>query len=104
MNKEILNTTEVADMLHAEPSTVANLAMRGELPATSIGKSYIFFREDVLRYVRQKIERDTAERRNKRNPHLAGIVAQIAQPERRQRGPKARPLPMLPPLPQLRQA
>lgn len=99
MSKEILNTIEVANLLHAEPSTVANLAMRGELPATSIGKSYIFFHDDVLRYVREKVERDTAERRAKRNPHIAGIVAQIAQPERRQRGPKARPLPLLPAVP-----
>lgn len=102
MNKEILNTAEVAELVHAEPSTVANLALRGELPATSIGKGYIFFREDVLRYVREKVERDTAERREKRNPHVAGIVAQITQPERRQRGPKARPLPLLPALPQQR--
>ena len=104
MNKEILNTAEVAELVHAEPSTVANLALRGELPATLIGKSYIFLRDDVMRYVREKIERDTAERRDKRNPHVAGIVAQIAQPERRQRGPKARPLPKLPTLPQQRQA
>jgi excisionase family DNA binding protein len=100
MNKEILNTAEVAELLHAEPSTIANLAMRGELPATSIGKSYIFFRDDVLKCVREKVDRDTAERRTKRNPHAAGIVAEILQQERRQRGPKARPLPVLPPLPQ----
>lgn len=99
MNREILNTAEVAELLHAEPSTVANLALRGELPATTIGKGYIFLREDVMKYIRDKIALDTAERRAKRNPHVAGIVAQIAQPERRQRGPKARPLPILPLLP-----
>jgi excisionase family DNA binding protein len=98
MNKEILNTIEVAELVHAEPSTVASLALRGEIPAASIGKSYIFLRDDVMRFVREKIERDTAERRNKRNPHAAGIVAQIAQPQRRQRGPRARPLPILPPV------
>lgn len=99
MNKEILNTSEVADLLHAEPSTVANLAMRGELRATSIGKSYIFFRDDVLQYVREKVEFDTAKRRAKRNLQAAGIVAEIMHPERCQRGPKARPLPVLPPVP-----
>lgn len=96
MSNEILNTVEVAELLRAQPSTIANLTLRGELPAASIGKSYIFLREDVLSYIREKIERDTAERRNKRNPHVAGIVSQIAQPERRQRGPRARPLPILP--------
>lgn len=100
MNKELLNTAEVAELVHAEPSTVANLALRGELPATTIGKGYIFLRDDVMRYVREKIERDTAERRAKRNPNAAGIVAEITQPKSRQRGPKARPLPALPPLPQ----
>lgn len=104
MIKEILNTIEVAELVHAEPSTVANLALRGELPSTSIGRGYIFLRDDVMHYVREKIERDTAERRDKRNPHMAGIVAEIMQPQHRQRGPKARPLPVLPPLSQQQSA
>jgi len=100
MNKEILNTAEVAELVHAEPSTVANVALRGELPAASIGKGYIFFRKDVLRYGREKVERDTTERLAKRNPHAAGILAEIKQPERWQHGRRARPSPALPAVPQ----
>lgn len=99
MQIEFMTTEQVATMLHCEISTVAGLACRGELPATSIGKGYIFVADDVVAFVRAKIVADTAERRLKRDP--AQIMA-IAMSKASQGSGRRRT--KLPVLPELRQA
>lgn len=100
MDKEIPNTAKVAELVHAEPHTVANLALRGKVPATSIGKGHIFFREVVLRYVRAKVERDTAELRAKRKSARCGPSGRDHTVRASAAWPRARPSPALPAVPQ----
>lgn len=95
--QEILNIDQVAELLHAEVSTISGYACRGELPATTIGRGYVFFRDDVLKFLRDRIDQDTAERRAKRDPaNIMAIAMQNTKnsiPGRRRRVP--------PPLPQV---
>jgi hypothetical protein len=86
MDQETMDLEAVAAFLHAEPATIAQCARTGELPGTHIGKGWVFLREDVLAFLRQRIAADTAERRAKQNPPPLGSVTPIATPPaRRQR-------------------
>jgi hypothetical protein len=86
MDQDTMDLDAVAVFLHAEPATVAQCARTGELPGTRIGKGWVFLREDVLAFLRQRIAADTAERRAKQNPPSLGSVSKIAtSPARRQR-------------------
>ena len=99
MTIEFLDTDQVAKMLHCEVSTIAGLACRGELPATKLGKGYLFVADDVVAFVRSKIASDTAERLAKRNPERIMAVAL----NRTSQGPGRRRT-QLPDLPGLRRA
>ena len=61
--QETMDLSDVASFLGAKPETVAQLARRGELPGAQIGKGWIFLRENVVEYLRDRIMRDTLARR-----------------------------------------
>ena len=63
---ETLDVAEAAALLRAEAETIMQLAHKGELPGTRIGKSWVFLREDVLSFLKYQITKDTAERRRQR--------------------------------------
>jgi excisionase family DNA binding protein len=90
-NRETLNIKEVAAMLEAEPETVMQLARRGELPGTRIGKSWVFLLEDVLAFLRKRIAADTQARQQSICNPIAMAVSTPAKSRRRK----------LPDLPQL---
>jgi excisionase family DNA binding protein len=93
---ETLGVEQAALLLHAENETVMQFARRGELPGTRIGKSWVFIREDVLAFLRARIEQDTLERRD----HYAKAPLAIAL-ERPKRSRRTIP-PILPTLPKAR--
>jgi excisionase family DNA binding protein len=94
MNADVtLDTSEVAALLRAESETVLQLARTGELPGTRIGKSWVFLREDVIAFLKERITKDTMERRH----HHASIAPfAIAFPVR-----KTSRRTVLPPLPDI---
>lgn len=100
---ETMNLPTVASYLGARAETVAQLARKGELPGAQIGKGWIFLREDVLKFLRDRIARETESRRAARdkeqvNPHHEDNfeVVAVAVPRVRTR---RRELPALPALP-----
>lgn len=60
---ETMDLTAVAAYLGARVDTVAQLARKGELPGAQIGKGWIFLREDVLAFLRNRIAQETEGRR-----------------------------------------
>lgn len=56
-------------------STISQLERSGELPGTQIGKGWLFLREDVMVFLRERIERDTQVRRDKRSSNAAKPLA-----------------------------
>ena len=90
-----LNLNEAAVMLCAEPETISKLARKGELPATQIGKGWVFLREDVLAFLKDRINKDTAERRKKHETPTQFAVA-IERPTGRANRRVAPELPQLP--------
>jgi len=61
--EETLNDDGAAALLHADVETVRLLARRGELAGTKIGRAWVFLRSDVLAFLRERIQKDTAKRR-----------------------------------------
>jgi excisionase family DNA binding protein len=89
---ETLNAEQAAALLFAETETVLTLARSGNLPGTKIGKSWVFLREDVLTFLRHRVQKDTGERLRqleaKKNP-IAVLIE--PRPKRRRREPPALP-------------
>ena len=93
--EETLNDDGAAALLHADLETVRLLARKGELPGAKIGRSWVFLRSDVLAFLRERIEKDTAQRRRIRVTATEPLAHLVSVPPRRQR----RPPPTLPALP-----
>lgn len=91
---ETLDVAEAAALLRGESETVMQLARKGELPGTRIGKPWVFLHEDVLAFLKEQISKDTAARRRRNaSPTVASITDNVPAKTRR------RPLPVLPSLP-----
>lgn len=90
---ETLTIAETAALLHADTETVMQLARRGDLPGTKIGKSWIFLRSHVLSFLADRIHTDTESRRQ--NQYTTATATLINKPAKSRR----RPLPALPQIP-----
>lgn len=95
MDQDTMDLAAAAALLHAEPATVAGCARSGELPGTHIGKGWVFLREDVLAFLRERIAADTAERRARQHPPPLGSVAELGVKSARR--PRRAAVPPLPP-------
>jgi excisionase family DNA binding protein len=93
---ETVNAEQAAALMFAESETVLELARSGTLPGTKIGKSWVFLREDVLTFLRQRVREDTAERLRlldaRKNP-----AAVLLEPRPKRRRREHLVLPGLPP-------
>jgi excisionase family DNA binding protein len=63
---ETIDARGAAALLHCDPSTVEDLARRGDLPCTKVGRGWIFVRQDLLAYLAQRGRAEAEERRRKR--------------------------------------
>lgn len=90
---DILDAAETAALLRVEAGTIMQLARKGELPGTRIGKSWVFLREDVMTYLKEQIARDTEARRRQHASLAAGAIA-VSKP----RNGRRTALPALPDL------
>lgn len=86
---ETLNAIQAAEMLFADTETVLELARKGILPGTKIGKCWVFLREDVLSYLRSRVEQDTTARRNEiaAGPNPVGVFYGAPRDKRRRPPP-----------------
>ena len=91
---ETLDIAEAAALLRAEAETIMQLARKGVLPGTRIGKSWVFLREDVIAFLKEQISKDTEERR-RRHASLSPCAIVVATPRKSRRTA----LPVLPDLP-----
>ncbi|WP_213766776.1 helix-turn-helix domain-containing protein [Caballeronia sp. dw_19] len=93
---------ECADLLKVDRNTVLKIAGTGELAGAKIGRAWVFLEDDVLAFLRKKVqEQSNARLQGAHEPEtdekLAKAVArQFTTPDRRRPGRPARPLPALP--------
>lgn len=80
--------------MKAETDTVMQLARRGDLPGAKLGKRWVFMREDVLAFVRKKIDDDTLRRRQDSQIPAVGLL--MVKPAHG----RIKPRPVLPGFPQ----
>ena len=52
MEREVLNTEEAAQFLGISAFTIREYAKRGSIPANKIGKSWRFYKPDLVAWVR----------------------------------------------------
>lgn len=95
LTPETLDIAEAAALLRAEAETIMQLARKGALPGTRIGKSWVFLREDVIAFLKEQISKDTEERR-RRHASLSPSAIVVATPRKSRRTA----LPALPDLPE----
>jgi excisionase family DNA binding protein len=91
---ETIDARGAAELLHCDSTTVEDLARRGELPCTKVGRSWIFVRSDLLAYLAQRGRQEAEERRRQRTEPTP-----IPKPEviaARMRNPRRRPLVAIP--------
>ncbi|WP_420475252.1 helix-turn-helix domain-containing protein [Noviherbaspirillum sp. ST9] len=97
LTAETLDVAEAAALLRAESETIMQLARKGALPGTRIGKSWVFLREDVIAFLKEQVTKDTEERR-RRNAQTSARAVVVATP-RKSRRTVLPALPDLPPSP-----
>lgn len=94
---------ECADLLKVDRNTILKIAATGELPGAKIGRAWVFLEDDVLSFLRKKVQEQSNARLQgafepEADEKLAKAVArQFSIPDPRRPGRKARPLPSLPP-------
>ena len=75
---DILRKEQVAELLDCTPATAEEMARNGQLPATKIGRSWLFPREALLK----RLNEMASANRRKVPPNL-GVIAKPA-PGRRE--------------------
>ncbi|WP_082552179.1 helix-turn-helix domain-containing protein [Massilia sp. Root351] len=94
-NPDTLNVTQAAALLFADTDTVLLLARQGALPGTKIGKCWVFLRDDILEFLRRRIQQDTDERRRLLDQPKMPVAELVPVPNR---GRRRNALPVLPSL------
>ncbi|WP_213778849.1 helix-turn-helix domain-containing protein [Caballeronia sp. dw_276] len=96
---------ECAELLKVDRNTVLKIAGTGELPGAKIGRAWVFLEDDVLSFLRKKIQEQSNARLQgafepEADEKLAkAIVRQFNTHDRRRPGRRARVLPTLPEIP-----
>ena len=57
------NIEEAADFLKVNRATAQKLAHSGALPGAKIGRAWVFFEEDLVAYLREKVDGQTKLRK-----------------------------------------
>lgn len=88
---------EAAEFLKVDRTTALERAASGELPGAKIGRAWVFLESDLVEYLRDKVRRQTTERREEtalRERRSKEPVVYAARPLKRRK----RELPELPEL------
>lgn len=84
---QVLTTKQASEKLKIGENEICRLAACGELPCLRRGNRYLFLESDLEAWLREQIDRQTAERRARFNsPPAAPAPAQLL-PKRRGRQP-----------------
>jgi hypothetical protein len=103
---ETIDVNAAAKLLHCDFEQVEFLARRGEIPATKIGRGWIFLRTQLINSIAERASNEARLRRASRpQDQLApdGVAASKLAPCHRPRGRPRKHAPPLPSLNQLRE-
>lgn len=90
---ETIDSEACAALLHCDAKTVEEMARQGLLPGAKFGKSWMFFRDQIIEAAKTIALDETAQRR-KGQATQAPTGYYVGLPPRKRRSP-----PKLPPLP-----
>lgn len=86
---------EAADFLKIDRKTAMDLAASGDLPGAKVGRAWVFLEADLVDYLRDKVRKQTNERREQQHLRERGQMERMASTPSVARG-RRRPLPSLP--------
>lgn len=90
---ETIDSEVCGFLLHCEAKTIEELARQGVLPGFKLGKSWTFFRDQVIAAARELAE-ETAKKRRGESSRLRPSGYVVAPPKSKRKSP-----PVLPSLP-----
>ena len=95
-----MNAAQCAALLFCSQTMVEELALKGELPATKFGRSWVFVTDQIVELLRQQCEQGAAKRRAECEAKLTAAptvdrLLMIAPAARRKPGRQRRALPQL---------
>jgi excisionase family DNA binding protein len=79
---DVITSAECAELLRCTPEHAEELARSGDLPATKIGRNWLFVRADLLAYLAERAREEAQQRRSRRQPGVSAIIS-TAKPRRR---------------------
>jgi excisionase family DNA binding protein len=85
---DVIISTECAELLRCTADQVEELARAGELPATKIGRAWLFVRADLLAYLAERARLEAEARRSRRQPGVSEIPQRL---QSRRRSPPVLP-------------
>lgn len=63
---EVMNSEELAVMLNAKQRHINDLSNAGDIPATKVGKNWIYLRGVILKWLEEKMLKEQAEIKEKK--------------------------------------
>jgi excisionase family DNA binding protein len=73
--QETVSLEEAATLCKASKDTIGGFATRGELPGARIGKHWVFFKDDVLTFIRSHVVEQTLSRKEQlQHPKPVGRI------------------------------
>jgi excisionase family DNA binding protein len=103
---ETIDADTAAKLLHCDNNQVESLARRGEIPATKIGRGWIFLRSQLLEAISERAKSEAELRRAGRPALCVGELdapESLMPPVPRPRGRPRKKAPLLPTLDELRE-
>jgi excisionase family DNA binding protein len=72
---DTMGADECAAMLRCTTDVLEDLARRGDIPGLKFGRSWVFFRLDLLAYLAEQAREEAKSRRSKRQPNVTPVGA-----------------------------
>jgi excisionase family DNA binding protein len=85
----LLTSSQVADLLHCERSTVEEMLRRGALPGVRFGRSWVIPSEALMQFLNQAALAQAAERKIAASP--VAVARAVGASGRRKREPPVLP-------------
>ena len=82
---------QAADFLKVDRTTALELAQRGDIPGARIGRAWVFLREDLQDYLRDRVRQQTNKRREQAEADRYALAAAEPAESRRKGRPRREP-------------
>ncbi len=65
-NNEVMNVDEVSELLHTNIEIIYDLSNTGSMPATQVGRKWIYMRSVLMTWLEERMHKDMAKIKQKK--------------------------------------